>query len=108
MSGDLDKDLYLSASDETVTPNFIENYIYRTRPEIAQNETMVYLWCGSKEPYALKSHKELKKYLKNYKEEIMEGLGHGEFLLKYRDECCKKYMRRWRNNKAVSRNNLCK
>ena len=82
--------LYMGASDETVKRNFMENYTYRTRPEIAQNETMVHMWCGSKEPYAIKSHKELKKYLKNYKEEIMEGLGHGEFLMKHSKECCEK------------------
>jgi len=82
--------LYMGASDETVKRNFMENYTYRTRPEIAQNETMVHMWCGSKEPYAIKSHKELKEYLKNYKEEIMEGLGHGEFLMKHSKECCEK------------------
>lgn len=82
--------LYMKASDETVKRNFMENYTYRTRSEIARNETMVHLWCGSKEPYAIKSHKELKRYLKNYKEEIMEGLGHGEFLIKHSKECCEK------------------
>ena len=82
--------LYLKASDETVKHNFMENYTYRTRPEIAENKTMVHMWCGSKEPYAKKSHRELKKYLKNYKEEIMEGLGHGEFLMKHTGECCEK------------------
>lgn len=82
--------LYMKASDETVTRNYIENYTYRTRPEIAENETKVYLWCGSKEPYALKSHKELKKYLKKYEEEIMEGYGHGDFLMKHTAECCEK------------------
>lgn len=81
---------YMKASDESVKRNFMENYTYRTRPEIAQNETMVYLWCGSKEPYALKSHKELKKYLKNYEETVMEGLGHGDFLMKHTAECCEK------------------
>jgi hypothetical protein len=82
--------LYMKASDNSVKRNFMENYIYRTRPEIAQNETMVYMWCGSKEPYAMKSHKELKRYLKNYHEEIMDGFGHGEFLMKHKEECCKK------------------
>ncbi len=85
--------LYMKASDETVKRNFMENYIYRTRPEIAENKTMVHMWCGSKEPYAIKSHKELKKYLKNYKEEIMAGLGHGEFLMKHSKECCEKIHR---------------
>ena len=47
--------LYLNASDVSVDRNFIENYTYRTRPEIADNKTMVHLWCGSKEPYAIKS-----------------------------------------------------
>lgn len=82
--------LYLNASDETINRNFIQNYTYKTRPEIAGNETMVYMWCGSKEPYAKKSHKELKKHLKNYKEEIMQGFGHGEFLMKHTEECCNK------------------
>jgi len=82
--------LYMGASNETVKRNFMENYTYRTRPEIAQNETIVHMWCGSKEPYAIKSHKELKKYLKNYDEEIMKGLGHGEFLMKHSEACCKK------------------
>lgn len=90
MEADMSKDMYLRAGDETVKRNFMENYTYRTRPEIAGNETMVYLWCGSKEPYAIKSHNELKKYLKNYKEEIMEGLGHGEFLMKQLKKCCEK------------------
>lgn len=85
--------LYMKASDETVTRNYVENYSYRTRPEIAENETMVYLWCGSKEPYAIKSHNILKKYLKNYEEEIMDGFGHGDFLMKHTDECCKKILR---------------
>jgi pimeloyl-ACP methyl ester carboxylesterase len=82
--------LYMNASDETVRRNFMENYTYHTRPEIAQNETMVHLWCGSKEPYAIKSHNILKRYLKNYKEEIMPGFGHGEFLMKHQEEVCEK------------------
>ena len=82
--------LYLNASDETIKRNFIENYTYRPRKEISQNNTMVHMWCGSKEPYAIKSHNILKKYLKNCKEEIMDGYGHGEFLMKHSDECCKK------------------
>ena len=82
--------MYLKASNTSVDRNFIENYTYHTRPEIAENKTMVHLWCGSKEPYALKSHKILKKYLKNYHEEVMPGFGHGEFLLKHQRECCEK------------------
>ncbi len=82
--------MYMNASDKTVERNFIENYTYRTRPEISENDTMVYLWCGSKEPYAIKSNNILKKYLKNYEEVIMEGLGHGIFLLNHNEECCRK------------------
>lgn len=82
--------LYMNASDETIRRNFLENYTYRTRPEIARNETMVHLWCGSREPYAIKSHNILKRYLKNCREEIMPGFGHGEFLMKHQSEICEK------------------
>lgn len=82
--------MYMNASDETVRRNFMENYTYHTRSEIAKNQTMVHLWCGSKEPYAIKSHNILKKYLPNYVEEIMEGFGHGEFLMKHTGDCCEK------------------
>ncbi len=90
LTADLDNRMYLNASDTSIDRNFMENYTYRARSEIAQNETMVHLWCGSKEPYAIKSHNILKKYLKNYKEEIMNGFGHGEFLLQHSKECCEK------------------
>lgn len=83
-------DLYLKANPISIKRNFLENYTYHTRPELADTETKVYMWCGSKEPYALKSHKIMKKYLKNYEEEIMEGLGHGEFLMKHKEENCEK------------------
>ena len=90
MADGLTAGMYMNASDESVDRNFLENYTYRTRPEIAKNQTMVHLWCGSKEPYAIKSHNILKKYLPNYVEEIMEGLGHGEFLMKHTTDCCEK------------------
>lgn len=90
MTADLDDSLYMQATDETVNRNFIQNYTYRTGKEIAQWPFMVHLWCGSKEPYALKSHRELKKYLQQYDEIIMDGLGHGEFLLKQTDDVCEK------------------
>ena len=82
--------IYWKASLETIKRNLMENYTYHTNPSIANTKTKVYLWCGSKEPYAKKSHNILKKYLKNYEEEIMEGLGHGEFFLKHQEEMCKK------------------
>lgn len=98
LTAGLDNRMYLNASDTSIDRNFMENYTYRTRPEIAQNETMVHLWCGSKEPYAIKSHNILKKYLKNYKEEIMDGFGHGEFLLQHSEECCEKIHRTIQGN----------
>lgn len=82
--------LYWGASEETIKRNLYENYTYHTRPEIANTPTKVRLWCGSKEPYALKSHKILKKYLKNYEEEIWDGLGHGQMLMKQSQQLCEK------------------
>ena len=90
MSEGLTNTLYMKVSDNTIDRNFVANYTYRVRPEISNSGNTVYLWCGSKEPYALKSHGELKKFLKNYREEVMEGYGHGEFLLKHTDQCCDK------------------
>lgn len=83
-------DTYWKASYESIKKNLLENYTYHTNPNISNTKTKVYMWCGSKEPYAKKSHNILKKYLKDYEEEIMEGLGHGEFFLKHPDEMCKK------------------
>lgn len=82
--------LYMQATDESIDRNFIQNYTYHARKEIGQWPSMVHLWCGSKEPYALKSHKELKRYLRYYKETIMDGLGHADFLLKQTDAACEK------------------
>ncbi|MBE5796327.1 MAG: alpha/beta hydrolase [Clostridiales bacterium] len=82
--------LYMQATDESIDRNFIQNYTYHARKEIGQWPSMVHLWCGSKEPYALKSHKELKRYLRYYKETIMDGLGHVDFLLKQTDAACEK------------------
>ncbi|MBP3413883.1 MAG: hypothetical protein J6L81_01620 [Clostridia bacterium] len=82
--------LYLNASEESIKRNFMETYTYRTNPEITKTDAKVYLWCGSKEPYALKSHRILKKYLKNYDEEIFQGYGHGELLMNHQEENCQK------------------
>lgn len=90
MMDGMENSLYIGASDKSVKRNFMENYTYHTRPEIANTTSKVYLWCGSKEPYAIKSQNILKKYLKNYEEEIMQGFGHGEFLMKHSKECCEK------------------
>lgn len=93
MLGDFEKTLYMQATDETIKRNLLQNYTYRIRKEIARWPHMVHLWCGSREPYALKSHRELKRYLPHYTEEIMPGLGHGEFLLKHTEEACEKIRR---------------
>ena len=76
------------ASDETIRRNFTENYTYRVRPELARWPSPVHLWCGSKEPYALKSHREIMRYLPGCTEVVMPGLGHGDFLLRHTEEAC--------------------
>jgi pimeloyl-ACP methyl ester carboxylesterase len=73
--------IYKNVSYESMKRNLYENYTYRVNPNLKDTDTKVYLWCGSKEPFAVKSQKVLKKYLKNYEEEIFEGLAHGELLL---------------------------
>ncbi len=82
--------IYWDASLESIKKNLIANYTYRADPKIAVTKTNVYLWCGSKEPYALKSHRILKRYLKECNEEVFEGLGHGELLLKHQAEMCER------------------
>lgn len=90
MLGDFETSMYLRASDESVKRNFLENYSYHARPGIAASDSKVYLWCGSKEPYAMKSHNILKKYLKHYEETIFDGYGHGEMLLKHNTDMCER------------------
>lgn len=74
--------MYWAASRETVRRNLMENYTYRVRPALADWPGMVHLWCGGKEPYALKSHREMKRYLRRYEERVFPGLGHGQMLLR--------------------------
>lgn len=82
--------IYWDISYESMKKNLYENYTYHTNPDLKNTNTKVYLWCGSKEPYAIKSHKILTKYLRDYTEEIFEGYGHGEFFLNHQGEMCKK------------------
>jgi pimeloyl-ACP methyl ester carboxylesterase len=82
--------IYQAVSYESMKRNLIENYTYRANPKLKDTDTKVYLWCGSKEPYALKSQKILKKHLKNYEEEIFADLAHGELLQSADYEVCKK------------------
>lgn len=90
MSGPMFNALYLDASDDTVRSNMLQNYTYRARKELSHWPSLVHLWCGSREPYALKSHRILKKYLRHYQEEVMDALGHGDFLLKHTDAALRK------------------
>ena len=90
MAGDIEKAMYMQATDETIRRNYLQNYTYRTRKEIARWPHMVHLWCGSREPYAIKSHAILKGHIADYEERIFEGYGHGEMLLKQQDETCRR------------------
>lgn len=78
--------MYWGSNKDSMYANLIENYTYRVNPDIADSNTMVYLWCGSREPYAKKSHRILKKYLKNYKETIWKGQGHGKMLFAHTEK----------------------
>ena len=42
----------------------------------------MFLWCGSKEPYAKKSHEILKKHIADCEERIFEGYGHGQKMIR--------------------------
>ncbi len=76
------KRMYLDFPDEHLDHYFIENYTYRANPDLVHSQTKVYLYCGSSEPYAIKSHRILKKYLQNYTEEIFPDMGHSNLLMK--------------------------
>ena len=45
-------------------------------------DTKVYLWCGSREPYARKSHEIIKRHIADYEETIFEGYGHGQKMIR--------------------------
>lgn len=82
--------IFWDVSQESMKRNLYENYTYRANPNLKHTNTMVYLWCGSKEPYAIKSQKVLKKYLVNYKEEIFTNYGHAQLLYNNNTVACKK------------------
>lgn len=42
----------------------------------------MYLWCGSKEPYAKKPHEILKRHIVDYDEKIFDGCGHGQKMIR--------------------------
>lgn len=78
--------MYLGAGKSSMKANLTENYTYRVNERIKDSETEVHLWCGSREPYAMKSYKILKKYLKHYTEKIWPDAGHGVMLYFHTDE----------------------
>ena len=53
--------MYWGGSYESMKTNLYENYTYRIQDDFRIENTKVHLWCGSKEPYARKSHEILKK-----------------------------------------------
>lgn len=61
------------------------NYTYEADPDAMIKDTPVELWCGSDEPYAIKSHNIIKDHIEHYNETIYDGYGHGELLSKHRD-----------------------
>lgn len=84
------KYIYWNVSDVSMRNNLITNYTYRAKPSISNTRAKVYLWCGSREPYAKKSNNILKKYLSSYSEEIWKGLGHGQMFYLRGEELCNK------------------
>ena len=81
---DLDefKLMYWSGTRESMKTNLIENYTYRVPADLRIDHTKVFLWCGSKEPYARRSHLILKKHIADYEERIFEGYGHGQKMIR--------------------------
>ena len=84
------KSLYWDVDDASMYNNMLVNYTYHANPNIANTKTKVYLWCGSKEPYAKKSNRILKKYLPSCEKEIWDGLGHGKMFYFRGKELCEK------------------
>ncbi len=87
--------VYWDASIDSMKRNIMENYTYHVKPPIGNTNTEVTLCCGSKEPYAKKSHRILMKYLKNCKEIVLDGYGHGQMLYLHGDELCRMIVREW-------------
>ena len=81
--------LFMKGRESSMKANLIENYTYHVDPFVADTAAKVYLWCGSKEPFAKKSHEILKKYLRNYEERIFDGMGHGVMLYFHTEEYIK-------------------
>jgi pimeloyl-ACP methyl ester carboxylesterase len=85
---DLDefKLMYWGGSRESMKANLVENYTWRVPTDFRIDATKVFLWCGSKEPYARKSHEIVKKYIADYEERIFDGYGHGQKMIRDTDD----------------------
>ena len=84
---DLDefKLMYWNSSYSTMKANLLENYTYRVPDDFRVDGTRVHLWCGSREPYAKRSHEILKKQISDWEERIFEGYGHGQKMFRETD-----------------------
>ena len=80
--------LYTGISKVTAKRNAHEQYTYTQSPDIAKTSAKIYLWCGSKEPYAIKSHNIIKQYITNYEETVFEGYAHGELFFFESERLC--------------------
>ena len=98
---DMLKYVYWNASYDSIKQNMIQNYTYQVNPEITNNQTRLWLCCGSKEPYAKKSHKILKKYITPVDEIILEGYGHGQMMYKHGDKLCDLIVGAWENKVII-------
>ena len=81
---DLDefKLMYWGGTRESMRANLVENYTWRVPVDFRIEQTKVFLWCGSKEPYAKKSHEILKKHIADREERIFDGYGHGQKMIR--------------------------
>ena len=91
--------MYWGGSRESMRTNLIENYTYRVPADLRIDHTKVFLWCGSREPYAKKSHNILRKHIADYEERIFEGYGHGQKMIRDTDD----YMEEIRKAFSLSR-----
>ncbi len=87
--------VYWGASMDSIRKNIMENYTYHVKPTIGNTKTKVTLCCGSKEPYAKRSHRILMRYLKNCKEIVLDGYGHGQMFYFHGDELCGMIVKEW-------------
>ena len=92
---DMLKYIYWDASYDSIKQNMIQNYTYHLNSKIANNKTKLWLCCGSKEPYAKKSHKIIMKYITPVKKILIKDCGHGEMLYRHRDKLCNLIVKSW-------------